>query len=159
MSVLVDFACTGCGGLEEVWVALPAPAVRSCPACGAASRRRFGGALLKGSASSGSTPSAGADSGQAPLCQTNPGVPGLCHMVPSAARSWVARARGDNRSLERELASQESLVAGRGPATQVSPVSHDHSPGSGHGHGHGHSHGHEPKAVPASGGITAETAN
>lgn len=138
MSVLVDFACSRCGGLQEVWVAVPVPTVRACPACGSDAHRRFGGALLRGAAAPTSKPK----TGQEPLCQSYPSVPGLCHMVPSAARSWVARARGDNRSLERELAHQESTAASGERDLAAAPVSHDHSPGHGHGHGHGHAHDH-----------------
>ena len=123
-------------------MAAPAPSVRSCPACGAEAHRRFGGALLRGV----SGPAAKAPVETPPLCQTNPSVPGLCHMIPSAARSWAARARGDNRTLERELARQESSLSSGNPV--ASPVSHDHSPG--HTHGHGHSHSHS-KATDAAG--------
>lgn len=139
MGVLVDFACTECGGLQELWVQAPIPGSRPCPACGAEALRRFGGALLKGA----SPPSSPTPAPGPALCQTNPGVPGLCHMVPSAARSWVARARSDNRMLERELAYQErSATTGERDVT-APPVSHDHGPGGhSHGHGHGgHSHG------------------
>jgi hypothetical protein len=58
-------------------------------------------------------------------------------MTPDAARTWVARARGDNRSLDRELERQErSLKENAGPVAD--PVSHDH----GHPQGSGHEHSH-----------------
>jgi hypothetical protein len=63
-------------------------------------------------------------------------------MVPSAARSWIARAHGDNRALERELAFQESTVAKSEVDAAVVTVSHDHSQGEGHGHSHGQTHDH-----------------
>jgi hypothetical protein len=67
-----------------------------------------------------------------PLCIRNPDVPGLCHMSPSAGRAWVARARGDNRALDRELERQER-AAKVSPPTLADVVAHDHS----------HSHRHE----------------
>ena len=44
-------------------------------------------------------------------------------MTPSAARSWVARARKDNRTLETEIARQEQA---RDVGPVPDPVSHDH---------------------------------
>jgi hypothetical protein len=158
MSVLVDYSCTGCGGLHETWVSQPVPAERQCPLCGASSKRRFGGALLRGVPGPAPTPAPAA--GPA-MCQRYPTVPGLCHMTPSAARGWIARAQGDGRALDRELARQETAVAEGRAESLVPPVAHDHGPGSSHshshGHGHGSSHGHQHDSG-ASGGHHATTA-
>jgi hypothetical protein len=81
-------------------------------------------------------------------------VPGLCHMTPSAARVWVARARRDGRALDRELAYQESAARDGRLDASAAPVGHDHSSGH-HGHGKAHHHSHaedkhvEDKTVPA----------
>jgi hypothetical protein len=53
-------------------------------------------------------------------------------MSEDAGRVWVARARKDNRALDRELARQEASAAVAIP-TMHDVVSHTHS------HGH-HSH-------------------
>jgi hypothetical protein len=56
-------------------------------------------------------------------------------MTPDAGRAWVARARRDNRALDRELERQErSLTLGGGVVAD--PMSHDH--------GHAHSHTCDP---------------
>lgn len=139
MSVLVDYSCTGCRSPHEAWVARPIPAERPCPSCGAPARRRFGGAFLRGAPAP--APVAAKASAGPSLCQRFPAVPGLCHMNPEAARGWIARARGDGRALDRELARQEAAVAQAGADAVPSPVSHDHGAGSGRGeHGHGHHH-------------------
>ncbi|WP_281690224.1 hypothetical protein [Pseudonocardia thermophila] len=102
-------------------------------------RRRFSGLLLGGAPA----PRAEAPALSGPaLCQRYPDVPGLCHMNPVAARSWIARARRDNRALEREIARQERAYAEGTLDPSTSPVAHDHGHGHGHGHGHWHSHGH-----------------
>jgi hypothetical protein len=50
-------------------------------------------------------------------------------MSPSAGRAWLARARNDNRALDRELERQARAAAVR-PPTLADAVAHDH----GHGH-------------------------
>jgi hypothetical protein len=57
-------------------------------------------------------------------------------MSPSAGRAWLARARNDNRALDRELERQERAAAVR-PPVLADAVAHDH----GHDHGHGHADG------------------
>ncbi|MBN9110703.1 MAG: hypothetical protein J0I34_18230 [Pseudonocardia sp.] len=47
-------------------------------------------------------------------------------MTPEAGRAWVARARGDNRTLDRELAAQEAAAAVRAPKLE-DVLSHNHS--------------------------------
>ncbi len=47
-------------------------------------------------------------------------------MTPDAGRAWVARVRGDNRTLERELAAQEAAAAVRTPKLE-DVLSHSHS--------------------------------
>jgi hypothetical protein len=51
-------------------------------------------------------------------------------MTPSAGRAWLARARGDTRSLERELAHQET-VAKDSPSSLDPVVAYHHHHGSG----------------------------
>lgn len=121
--ILVDYRCDRCHGVSEHRVHAPAPATVPCPACRAPARRRFAAVgLLRG------TPAPAPQPRTAPraLCRDNPDVPGLCHMTPDAARAWVARARGDNRTLDRELARQERAQR-ENPGAVVDPVSHDHS--------------------------------
>lgn len=143
--ILVDYRCEACDGTSEHAVANPVPATVECPACRAPARRRFAAIGLSGRAVPATDP-VPRGSGRA-LCLDNRDVPGLCHMTPDAARTWVARARRDNRSLERELERQErSLAVGTGAVAD--PVSHDHGSASGHGHGHTH----PPAAAPAAAG-------
>jgi hypothetical protein len=52
-------------------------------------------------------------------------------MSPSAGRAWVARARRDNRALDRELERQERAAAVQ-QATLNDVVAHTHL----HGHTH-----------------------
>jgi hypothetical protein len=147
MSILVDYRCDQCLGRTEAWVPSPVPATWPCPACGAAAKRAWSPVgLLRGPAGlSSSTGPAGraeapplAESRAAePLCARNPDVPGLCHMSPSAGRAWLARARNDNRALDRELERQERAAAVRAPVL-ADAVAHDHGHGQGHDHGHGH---------------------
>lgn len=146
MSLLVDYRCDRCLGRTEEWVPSPVPATKPCPACGGPAKRAWSpvGFLRATAVSSGSTVSSGRDApaGRAeaapsaePLCVRNPDVPGLCHMSPSAGRAWLARARKDNRALDRELERQERAAAAR-PPTLADAVAHDH------GHGHGPADGH-----------------
>jgi hypothetical protein len=51
-------------------------------------------------------------------------------MSPSAARTWLARARKDSRSLEREIARQEQAAKAVPPRLE-DIISHTHSHGSG----------------------------
>jgi hypothetical protein len=55
-------------------------------------------------------------------------VPGLCHMSEDAGRMWVAKYKGDNRAVEREIAYQETKVKER-PFTTEDAISHSHHPG------------------------------
>jgi hypothetical protein len=56
-------------------------------------------------------------------------------MSPAAGRAWLARARGDNRALERELSRQETAAAA-GPLRLSDVVAHTHT----HTHHHGLPH-------------------
>jgi hypothetical protein len=106
-----------------------------CEACGSPAQRRWSPVGLVGRASQpAAEPQAAAP---APLCQANRDIPGLCALSPTAARSLVARLRGDNRALEREIAYQERMqkeapgtltVGGHGPT----------APGAPHDAGHHH---------------------
>lgn len=111
MPVLVDYRCPDCGTLTECWVTHPPPASTGCARCGRQARRRFGGALLTGR--DGSDRSVVAGSGTAPSggCAHDSGVPGTCTLVPTAARMLSARARGDHRAEDREIAHQERAIA------------------------------------------------
>ncbi|MBW0106083.1 hypothetical protein [Pseudonocardia sp. KRD291] len=86
----------------------PLPPTTDCARCTGTARRRFGGALLTRSPA----PDAGARTTQAPAggCGHGAGVPGTCTLMPTAARMLSARARGDNRALDREIAHQESAI-------------------------------------------------
>lgn len=136
--IRVDYGCTACGGRVEHRVPSPPPRTLICPGCGAASRRIFAavGRIGVASAPQAHHPRPTVSSNTA-LCQTNPDVPGLCHMEPSAARAWVARARKDGQGLERELERQEKTLKER-PDARLEPVHHDHGHG---GHTPGHTHG------------------
>jgi hypothetical protein len=169
MAVLVDYACPTCDSRTEARVPSPPSAVRACPCCGGEARRVWapvglmrgpGGGRAPGSHGGHGAPGGGGAPGPprgggtpaatTPLCAANPDVPGLCHMSPSAGRAWLARARGDTRALERELARQEA-AAEAAPPTLASVVSHHHhgpagtrDPAGGHGHGQAGTHRHDP---------------
>lgn len=137
MPVLVDYVCRTCCGRSEAWVVSPPPVTRVCPACGAVAQRAWASI---GTLSSRSAAPAGRQrrsGGADPLCVRNPDVPGLCHMSPSAGRVWVARARRDNRALDRELANQEAAAKVAIP-TLADVVMHEH----GHSHSRGAGHDH-----------------
>lgn len=124
--ILADYRCVSCRGRVERLVPSPPPTELPCPACGDRAQRCYRPITLAGVAR---PPSAGGGDGWAPSCRAHPDIPGLCHMTPTAARAWVARARGDNRGLERELQRQEDALREHGvPAGE--PVRHDH----GHSH-------------------------
>lgn len=120
--ILVDYRCTTCSGRVERFVATPPPTTLPCPACGDQARRCFRPVSLGGVAS---PPAAAGPTDWAPTCQNYPDVPGLCHMTPPAARAWVARARRDNRQLERELQRQEQRLGEHG-VSAGEPVRHHH---------------------------------
>lgn len=111
MAMLVDYRCGDCGGLTECWVSHPPPASTGCARCGRAARRRFGGALLTGRDGSGRSVAAGSGTASSGGCGHPPGVPGTCTLVPTAARMLSARARGDHRAEDREIAYQERAIA------------------------------------------------
>jgi putative FmdB family regulatory protein len=107
MAVLVDYRCRDCGVRTEYWVSCPAPDEATCARCGRQARRQFGAALLTGASEpTGREPRAAGAGG----CGHAPDIPGVCSLTPTAARMLTARARGDNRALEREIAYQESAI-------------------------------------------------
>ena len=118
--IIVEYRCGTCRGRTERLVPSPPPSEQSCPACGSRAQRRYSPIGLVGRTTPPSRPS-GLHPG--PSCRDYPDVPGLCHMTPSAARSWVARARKDNRALETEIERQEQALD---VAQEPDPVSHDH---------------------------------
>ncbi|WP_141566227.1 zinc ribbon domain-containing protein [Pseudonocardia sp. N23] len=125
MAILVDYVCPTCTGRFEAWAATPPPTTHRCPACGGPARRAWSPIGL------GRGPAAGSERHPLPaaepsLCTRNPDVLGLCHMTPEAGRAWVARVRGDNRTLDRELAKQEAAAAVRTPRLE-DVLSHSHS--------------------------------
>ncbi|HLH68642.1 MAG TPA: zinc ribbon domain-containing protein [Candidatus Dormibacteraeota bacterium] len=129
MDGFADYECVRCGAGFERWVSLPPPATTCCLACGAESRRVHRTVSVARRWSS-PVPFSGASRARLPLCQANPDVPLLCHMEPAAARLWVARARGDGRALERELAAQEArLGSGSPPPSPVLGRHHHHHHG------------------------------
>ena len=127
MPILVDYACAACGGRSEQWAEIPVASHRTCPACGARARRAWSPVGLAGGTRDPERPSSGGapPASGPPLCARNPDVPGLCHLSPAAARTWLARARKDNRALEHEVARQEAAAAVR-PPTLGDLVSHTH---------------------------------
>lgn len=102
MAVLVQYRCADCRREADHWVTSPVPAQTECPACAGTARRRFGGALLRG----GGPPSAPGDTGGG----CTPDVPGTCTLVPTAARMLAARARGDDRAVDRESERQTRAI-------------------------------------------------
>jgi len=125
MPVLVDYVCTACSGRVEAWVSTPAPPFETCPACGSRSRRVWSPVGLSSGSTAAEPRAVIAAHTVRPLCATNPDVPGLCHMSPSAGRAWVARARGDGRALDREIERQEKAAAIKAP-TVSDVLSHTH---------------------------------
>jgi putative FmdB family regulatory protein len=133
MPILVDYACPACRDRTEQWADNPVPSHAICPACGAQARRAWSPVgLVSGSKTGKSGPklvtgSSGIDPHESAraLCARNPDIPGLCHLSPPAARTWVARARMDNRALEHEIAWQEAAAA-VSPPTLDDLVSHTH---------------------------------
>lgn len=122
--ILVDYRCPRCGGLTERLVASPPPKRLPCPACRTPANRQFSPVgLLRCADPPRQAPAAPT---QRPACSEYPDVPALCHMEPSAARAWVARARGDNQALDRESERQEKVLRER-PEQVQDPVHHDHS--------------------------------
>ncbi|GAA4884316.1 hypothetical protein GCM10023403_59730 [Pseudonocardia benzenivorans] len=127
MAILVDYSCPTCAGRFESWSAAPPPATRTCPACGTPARRAWSPVgLSRGAAGGGERRRPPLTPPEQSLCARNPDVLGLCHMTPEAGRAWVARVRGDNRTLERELAAQEAAAAVRTPKLE-DVLSHSHS--------------------------------
>lgn len=118
--IIVEYRCDTCGGRTEGLVPSPPPSERGCPACHGRAQRRYSPIGLVGRATPPRDPS---DRDPGPSCRDHPAVPALCHMTPSAARSWVARARKDNRALEAEIERQEQAL---GVGQVPDPVSHDH---------------------------------
>lgn len=103
--MLVDYRCGSCGGRTEHWVRRPVPAQQKCPACHERSDRVFGfGAVGRGA--SPVAPQSASVGG----CLRDAGVPGICHLHPSAARRWSAMARGDDAAVRREIRYQEAAI-------------------------------------------------
>jgi|SRR5579884_1987562 len=128
MNGFADYECVRCGAGFEGWVPLPPPSTTPCLACGAESRRVHR-TVAVARRRSNPAPTSGAGRDRLPLCQANPDVPLLCHMEPAAARLWVARARGDGRALERELAAQEARLGSESPPPSPVLGRHHHHHG------------------------------
>lgn len=124
MPILNDFQCAECGDLSERWTTNPPPPTLPCPTCGAESRRKFAAVRLGGKRVEATTTP---KTRSASLCSLFPQVPGLCHMSESAGRMMVAKYRGDNRAVERELSRQESRAASKLP-TMGDVLTHHHFP-------------------------------
>lgn len=139
--ILVEYACTSCSSRSEHFVQHPIPATLACEWCTGEARRTWRTAGLTGTSAAPKAEPGGIDVS----CRANPDIPALCHLTPAARRRLIAKARGDNRSLEREIEWQEKHVKDHGGAPAADVVNHDHS----HGHSHGHAHG--------DGGSTATT--
>lgn len=125
MTVLVEYVCAACRVHHEAWAERPIPAVISCASCACPARRRFGGALMRAA----SPPEAPAVQDRT-SCREAPDIPGICTLIPTAARSLAARARRDTRALEAEIAHQEAAIAAGTLDPTASPVTpyHGHHP-------------------------------
>lgn len=106
--IVVDYRCGNCGHRAERWVSTPPPSHVACH-CGGPARRLFSGANLLGLAPDPDSVTKSARN-EPPACRTNPMIPGLCHITPGAAKAFVARATGDNRTLDREIERQERAL-------------------------------------------------
>lgn len=114
MPVLVDYRCSRCRCRIESWETIPIAAELPCGRCGGRSVRIFGfGALITASGSS-TAPAA---------AHLHDEVPGTCALTGTAARMLTARARSDNRALDREIAYQESAIADGRLDPSSSPLS------------------------------------
>lgn len=131
MAILFEYMCAGCSAQSEHMLEAPAPEQLMCPWCGQTARRTWRTAGLVG----GVAPKVEPRSAINASCAANPDIPALCHLSPDARRRLVAKARGDNRSLEAEIKRQEDHLAQRGTPL-ASVVSHDHSHGTSHHHDH-----------------------
>jgi hypothetical protein len=109
MPIRVDFRCEACGFVTEHHCPSPPPAYLPCTRCGDRARRVFSTFSVRRAPSSSSSRTVSAPTDHARLCAANPDIPGLCTLSPTAGRALVARARGDNRALEREIAYQEKM--------------------------------------------------
>lgn len=130
MSVLVDYRCSSCGGLEERWAPSPPPPSAKCRSCGAPSRRAWAPIGLSGPVGRSQPPpadTAGASKAAGPsLASRYPQLPGLCHMSESAGRMWVAKYTADGRAVEREQERQELRQRDHAP-TLEDLSAHEHS--------------------------------
>lgn len=106
----------------------PIPAAVTCEWCTGEARRTWRTAGLSGTSKMPSSDASPIDIS----CRANPDIPALCHLTPDARRRLIAKARGDNRSLEREIERQETHVKDHGGKPLAEVMSHDHS----HGHVH-----------------------
>lgn len=116
MTILVEYRCATCRSRFETWVARPIPQTTTCAGCASTAHRRFGGALLRG-ASQPTTPAP-----RVPDHHDVPGIPGACALIPTAARTLSARARGDDQALEAEQAHQEAAIAAGTLDPTASPI-------------------------------------
>lgn len=130
--MLVDYRCDRCGGVMEQRLPSPPPPTLACVACGSPARRLFSApAILRRAPST----DAALPPSPSSTCLRHPDIPALCHLDPSVAPAWIARARGDDRALERELDRQERLESNRdeqpaaGPPP-AAPTHTHHHPGS-----------------------------
>lgn len=127
MPILIDYHCGSCGTQSEQWVHRPVAAQSTCGACGAIAHRRFSAAALLAEAPTSAAPTAPAGGHS---CADHRGVPGSCTLTPTASRMLSARASGDQRAVDRELARQESAIAAgtldpKAPVTSASPAHHN----------------------------------
>jgi putative FmdB family regulatory protein len=125
MDILNDYRCQSCGEMAEHWTPRPAPSLMTCHFCGGDARKLFAAPRLGGKAQA---PKATSSNPRPSMCSQYPMVPGLCHMSEDAGRMWVAKYKGDNRAVEREIAYQETKVKER-PFTTEDAISHSHHPG------------------------------
>ncbi len=126
MPLLIDYQCASRGTRAEQWARQPVASHSTCAACGATAHRRFSGAALLAEAPTSSVPPA-PTAGHS--CAEHRGVPGSCTLTPTASRMLAARASGDSRAVDRELARQETAIAAgtldpKAPVSSASPAHH-----------------------------------
>lgn len=127
MPMLIDYQCASCGTRAEQWARQPVAPQSTCAACGATAHRRFSGAALLAEAPTSAAPPAPTGGHS---CADHRGVPGSCTLTPTASRMLAARASGDPRAVDRELARQETAIAAgtldpKAPVTTASPAHHN----------------------------------
>lgn len=113
MAILIEYACKSCQRSWDHWCPHPIPTTQACE-CGGTAMRRFSARLLSGSG----TPR----NDQAAPAEHTHALPGTCTLAPTASRMFQARATGDNRAIEQEIAHQETAIQAGTLDPQRTPI-------------------------------------